>query len=179
MNNLRSMLPAPTHKRHKPDRPADAEKQINRALKHIGTLMLRVEEIRERTGGRVELNLGTIEDLENRLAVLKAAALDPLSTIPKEKIVDINRARRSAAPVHPSLTGNARAQDLAAPVEEFSDAQHAEYEAAVDETCQHNIAKGMTAQDAYRDALAALGGIEAFYDKQGGVDILTTPPKQQ
>ena len=177
-NNLRSMLPAPTHKRHKPDRPADAEKQINRALKHIGTLMLRVEEIRERTGGRVELNLGTIEDLENRLSVLKAAALDPLSTIPKEKIVDINRARRSAAPVHPSLTGNARAQDIA--VEDpFTEAQHDEYEAAVDEVRQHNIDKGMTPQDAYRAALAALGNIDKFFADQGGGGHFDHPPKQQ
>jgi hypothetical protein len=175
-NNLRSMLPTPTHKRHKPDRPADAEKQIKRALNHIGTLMLRVEEIQSASGGRVEINLAKIEELENRLAVLKAAALDPLSTIPKEKIVDINRARRSAAPVHPSLTGNARAQDLD-PSANFTDEQHAEYETAVDGVCQHNIEKDMTPQDAYRAALAALGNIDKFFADQGGGGHFDHPPQ--
>jgi len=166
-NNLRSMLPAPTHTRRKPERSADAAKLINRKLKHIGTLMLRVEEIQAATGGQVEIDLSMIEELENRLAVLKAAALDPLSTTLKKKVVDINRARRSAAPVHPDLPGNARAQDLD-PSANFTDEQHTDYETAVDEVGQHNIEKGMTAQDAYRDALGSLGSIEAFFEKQGG-----------
>jgi hypothetical protein len=166
-NNLRSMLPSPVHTRRKPERPADAGKLINRKLKHIGTLMSRVEEIREATGGQVEIDLKVIEDLENRLAVLKAAALDPLSTTLKKKVVDINRTRRSAAPVHPDLPGSARAQDLGASAD-FTDEQHTEYETAVDEVRQHNISKGMTAQDAYRETLAALGGIETFFENKGG-----------
>ena len=174
-NNLRSMLPAPTHRRRRPERPADAEKQIKRALKHIGTLMLRVEEIQSATGGRVELDLGTIEDLEKRLAVLKAVALDPLSTISKEKIVDINRARRAAAPVHPDLPGNSRAQDLEAQIDEFTDEQQDEYEAAVDEARQHNIDKGMPPQDAYRDALTALGNIDKFFAHRGGGHDVHSP----
>jgi hypothetical protein len=163
-NNLRSMLPFPVHTRRKPERPADAARLINRKLKHIGTLMSRVEEIQEATGGQVEIDLKVIEDLENRLAVLKAAALDPLSTTLKKKVVDINHARRSAAPVHPDLPGNARAQDIAAE-DPFTEAQHTEYEAAIDEVQQHNIDEGMTPQDAYR---AALGNIGKFLAAQGG-----------
>ncbi len=166
-NNLRSMLPFPVHTRRKPERPADAGKLINRKLKHIGTLMLRVEEIQAATGGQVEIDLKVIEDLENRLAVLKAAALDPLSTTLKKKVVDINRARRFDAPVHPDLPGTARAQDLAAS-DNFMDEQHAEYEAAFDERQQENIDGGMTAQDANRETLSALGGIDAFFENKGG-----------
>jgi hypothetical protein len=166
-NNLRSMLPAPTHTRRKPERSTDAARLINRKLKHIGTLMSRVEEIQEATRGQVEIDLKVIEDLENRLAVLKAAAIDPLSTTLKKKVVDINRARRSAAPVHPDLPGNARAQDLGASAD-FTDEQQDEFEAAFDELRGHNISKGMTAQDAHRETLAALGGIETFFESKGG-----------
>ena len=174
--NLRTMLPIPQHKKHKPDRPKDAAKQINSKLKHIGTLMDRVEEIREATGGRVEIDLATIEDLKRRLEILEEAARDPFSTNLKKKVVEMRSHRRSAAPVHPDLPGNSRAQDLEAQIDEFTDEQQDEYEAAVDEARQHNIDKGMTPQDAYRDALAALGNIDKFFAHRGGGGNYFHPP---
>jgi hypothetical protein len=148
--NLRLMLPPPMHKRRKPDRPVDAASQINRKLKHIGTLMDRVDEIREATGGQVELDLAVIEDLENRLAVLKAAAVDPFSTTYQERVVEMRRARRSAAPVSPALPEPQHAQT-------FQVGEDEDIEAAAD----------AAGSDESGDALALLERVEAVSGGSG------------